>query len=970
MTKLSDSAFEIAKSRYFKEDETEWSQLAHRICSENAKNEPDNQEKYYKEFMSIIDPMLFIPAGRILRNLGKLRPATSNCNVLPIEDNIESILETLKYYGIISAYGGGNGINFSTLRPKGAPLTTRGGFSSGMISFIEMFDEVGKRLETGGNRRCLPESSLIFSQEGLVPIKDISIGTKVYTENNISKVTNKFFQGEQNIIEVITNAGIFQATENHKVAVLEKTGSIGWKRVGMLSKDDQLVHFNDCVKGRKTELPKDFTKARPKHSITSKPFKVPKLDTDVAWLVGLIHGDGTVYNRYSNKGVGGGSHLSICFHIDNTTAIKKAKKILNDKFEVEVVIKSRSPKENCVDMSVYNQRLTEYLEKYIKKPEMCISVPTFILESTSNIRGAYLAGLIDSDGSIKTRPVNLVTSIYKSFILEVSTLYNSLGIPCRYKLLKTIPKKWKNKHCLNLIGFTDTYNTLIGKYSTKGILPKKNRSKGFNVNNELVKLQLRDKQYRKKWDGVSKSMNYETFIECGGSLPGIPINIKSITNTDIKIKTYDIEVENDHNFYADGFLVHNSAGMAMCSVYHPEVLDFIDAKMEHNKLNQFNISVSIDSYFLKAVERNEDWELKFAGKVYNVVKARDIWDKILDNMLKHAEPGLINWDNLKKNNSYYFAPISAVNPCGEQPLEALGTCLLGSLVLPNFVTNVNTDWKKLEDTIYKAVRFLDNIIDIAFFPIAKQEEVTKNARKIGMGTMGLADYLFKKQIRYGSDRCIQELERLYKFIRDTAYLASVKLAKEKGAFPKYNRTDYMSASFVKKLPAKIRMEIRENAIRNSCILSQAPTGTTGLIADVVGGIEPLPFKGYKRVDRVGERIYVHPLAKEGVKGDWFVDSLDLKPEEHLEVQSIIQKYTCAGISKTIILPEETTVKDLDKCLMEYIHDLKGVTVYRDGSREEQVYYRLTNEEIKKYLKTADSTLTVEDVECSTGSCEI
>jgi len=566
MTELSDYAYEIAKSRYFNENETKWSQLAERICRENAKNEVADQEKYYEDFMSIIEPMYFIPAGRILRNLGKIRPSTSNCNVLPIADNIESIFETLKHYGIISAYGGGSGINFSTLRPRGAILSTRGGKSSGMVSFIEVFNFAGSKLETGGQRR--------------------------------------------------------------------------------------------------------------------------------------------------------------------------------------------------------------------------------------------------------------------------------------------------------------------------------------------------------------------------------------------------------------------SAGIALCSVYHPEVLDFIDAKIEHNKLTQFNISVTVDKHFLKAVEEDADWELKFSGKVYKVIKARYIWDKILGNMLKHAEPGIINWDNLKKNNSYYFAPISACNPCSELALEDFGVCNIGSLVLPKFVTNVNTDWRKLEDAIYKSVRFMDNIIDLAFYPIPQQEVAAKDSRRIGIGTMGLADYMFMKKIRYGSDKCIQEIERLYKFIRDTTYLASVKLSKEKGAFPKYNKSDYMGASFVRKLPAKIRMEIRENAIRNVTTLMAAPTGTTSLLAGVVGGVEPLPFKGYRRADGVGERIYIHDLARDNVTEDWFVDSMDLKPEEHLEVQSTIQRFLDGGISKTLLVPEKTTVEDLDKYLMEYIHDIKGVTLYRNESRKEQVYYRLSEEEIQKHLNNAETTLTLEDVDCSSGSCDV
>ena len=267
---------------------------------------------------------------------------------------------------------------------------------------------------------------------------------------------------------------------------------------------------------------------------------------------------------------------------------------------------------------------------------------------------------------------------------------------------------------------------------------------------------------------------------------------------------------------------------------------------------------------------------------------------------------------------------------------------------------------------------MDNIVDLAYYPLSQQEQVVKNARRIGLGTMGLADYLFKKKIRYGSEKCIQELEKLYKFIRDEAYKASIELAKEKGAFPKFNKVDYCAASYIRKLPPKLRLQIKEHAIRNATLLTCAPTGTTALLVNVVGGIEPLPFKGYRRVDGVGERVYISDYCKQGISEDWFVDSYDLTPEEHLEVQATIQKYMDASVSKTILLPTKTKAKDLDTILMEYIHDLKGVTVYRNESRKEQVYYRLTNKEIKRHLQNGKGSANLEAdlVECKGGACDI
>jgi ribonucleoside-diphosphate reductase alpha chain len=408
----------------------------------------------------------------------------------------------------------------------------------------------------------------------------------------------------------------------------------------------------------------------------------------------------------------------------------------------------------------------------------------------------------------------------------------------------------------------------------------------------------------------------------------------------------------------------------MCFVGHPEIFDFINAKTVEGRLDQFNISVIVNNEFLKKVEANADWNLKFAGKLYKTVKAREIWSLILKNMLEHAEPGLINWDNLVKNNSYYFSPIAGVNPCGELPLENYGVCNLGALNLPRFIVQKNVNLQRLAAVIRTAVRFLDNVIDLAYYPISQQESVVKNARRIGLGTMGLADYLFMKNLRYGSEDSLTEVERLYKFIRNEAYLASIELAKEKGAFPMYNKLDFTSASFVRKLPAKIRMEIKEYTIRNSTLLAAAPTGTTSLLAGVVGGIEPLPYKGYIRKDGVSERTYIHPLCKDNYDQPWFVDSYGLKPEDHLEIQTIIQKYVDSGVSKTIIMPEKAGAKKLSDLLLEYIYDLKGVTVYRDGSRKEEVYTRLNRKEVFERLEDASSEMDEIDQSCATGACEL
>jgi len=447
-----------------------------------------------------------------------------------------------------------------------------------------------------------------------------------------------------------------------------------------------------------------------------------------------------------------------------------------------------------------------------------------------------------------------------------------------------------------------------------------------------------------------------------------------------------------------------AAAIGHIDVSHPELLNFIDAKLlkpditrwlskdtpeeirqfvkekvDVGSLTHFNISVMVNHEFLERVEGDKDWTFKFKQKSYGTVKARDIWDKMVSNMVNCAEPGLINWSNFSKNNSYYFEPVLGTNPCGETTLGPYGVCDLGSLVLPNFITgNVNTNWKKLESVIKLAVRFLDNVIEANKYVLREIDINAHKSRRIGIGVLGLAEYLFAKKIRYGSEKAVRETEGLMQFIRNAVYQASVELAIEKGAFPQFDSMAYGKASFIRKLPASLRMDIKKYGVRNCTLMALAPTGTISLLADQPSAIEPLFAKAMMRRDRVSERMYIHPryqeiLESEEETPDWFVDSFDLQPKDHFEMQVACQKYCDASVSKTINLPKETTEEDLSSLLLEYIYDLKGVTVYRDGSREGQILTKISEDEVRNHLKTnikIEKSLEEGDVSCASGSCEL
>ena len=415
-----------------------------------------------------------------------------------------------------------------------------------------------------------------------------------------------------------------------------------------------------------------------------------------------------------------------------------------------------------------------------------------------------------------------------------------------------------------------------------------------------------------------------------------------------------------------------AACLGCVDISHPEVIDFINAKLKDGRLSHFNISVLVNEDFIRAVEKDSEWTFKFKNKEYGKLPAKEIWDLIITNMIHKGEPGLLNGTNLFKNNSYYYDPVVSTNPCGEAILENYGSCDLGSLVLPNFITGTtNTNWQKLEKVIKLAVRFLDDVIDVNKYTLTEIDIKAHNSRRIGLGFMGLAEYLFAKEIRYGSKEALIEIEKLMRFIRDIAYQTSIELAMEKGSFPKFDSVYYGNSSFVRKLPASLRLDIKEKGIRNVTLMSMAPNGTISLLPEFVGGIEPLFNKAQRRNDRVSERIYVHPKYKQVILSgssipDWLVDTTDLTPKDHLETQALIQKYTDGAVSKTINMPAGTTEEELSRLLLEYIHDLKGMTVYVDGTRDGQVLNKLTYEEVLDFISdnSVTTSLSLEDVECN------
>jgi len=407
------------------------------------------------------------------------------------------------------------------------------------------------------------------------------------------------------------------------------------------------------------------------------------------------------------------------------------------------------------------------------------------------------------------------------------------------------------------------------------------------------------------------------------------------------------------------------ANMGTLRVDHPEIMDFIVAKEKEGVLKNFNISIAITDYFMKAVEKDDYFSLVNPrnGETVETLRARAIWNLMVMMAWKNGEPGVLFLDTINKHNpTPTFGPIESTNPCGEQPLLPYESCNLGSIDVSKFVTDQGKiDYERLRKTVRLAVRFLDNVIDANVYTMPEIESVTKGNRKIGLGIMGFADMLIKINIRYDTKEGLETAEKLMKFITSEARQMSIELGEEKGNFPNFHGSVW---------------ERQFKTMRNATVTTIAPTGTISIISNCSQGIEPLYAIVYIREikESLGRSlIEINPLfekvaLKEGFYDDelikkiarrtsisevqeiperirnLFVVAHDISAEWHIRIQAAFQKYTDNAVSKTINFPNQATPDDIDEAYrLAYNLECKGVTVYRHGSRERQVLRPIESE---------------------------
>jgi len=412
------------------------------------------------------------------------------------------------------------------------------------------------------------------------------------------------------------------------------------------------------------------------------------------------------------------------------------------------------------------------------------------------------------------------------------------------------------------------------------------------------------------------------------------------------------------------------ANMQTIRIDHPDVEKFIKIKTgDVNMVKYSNISVLLTHKFMEAVEADADFELTWGGDVYKVVKARDIWNTIIHHAHASAEPGLLFWDTMKEyHNAEYVSPLVSTNPCAEQPLPDGGCCNLGAINLERFVDEKgNFMIDEFKETARIATRFLDNVVDynIDRHALPSQKQNAQNDRRVGLGILGLGDMLVKMGIRYDTEDALQTVDQVMQLFRDTIYETSVQIAKEKSPFPNFDWKGFSKSKFIKNLPKTLRTEIQENGIRNATLTTVAPTGSGAIVARVTSGIEPIFATSYKR--RVKEndgygktfkeyKVY-HPIIQklfgdDSNLPDHVVTSHKIDPYFRVKMQGVIQKYIDSSISSTVNLPEDVSEEVVaDIYMTAYKSGLKGITVYREGSREGIL---VTNKEETEKIEVEDA----------------
>lgn len=984
---------DVLLEKYAKNNEQSIDDIYKRVSKGISAKEKEEVREYWENKFYLNMQKGGIGAGRIMSAAGAGIDATlCNCFVQPVGDCIQltdkngvmGIYEALRESAETMSKGGGVGYDFSLIRPKNAIVKGTRSMASGPCSYMNIFDSSCSTIESAG---CFAGDTLIATTEGLIKVKEIVESDKEYfalTHKGPKKITTKFKNGIKPIWNVTTEYGYnVRVTKDHKFAQFDN-GAIVTKSIEEIyfSKNHSLIILTP---------------------ITESIIPTWSNEEMTAYLVGAFQGNGNWCFNDNKETVKG---ISIS---NNTTKEHIVDRILD--FATKLGLnpkKSKRPLENTLEVHIFNSEYFRNWKDIEVNKGMEMHVPTFILESSNAVRAAYVAGMMEADGCISETKSNIrLRLITKPLLKDIQVILASLGIPTTLKLEREEIGEWKKLYCLGIYGpvAQERYNKTIGNFKINTLKELATRDRvGFGHSWFNIKpFNFIVSQFQKYWSGnqnthpnisLNALVNTVTIPEL---INTISDRIKHIVREEPE-ETYDLEVEDVHLLSGDGIFTSNSrrgAQMGVLKINHPDILDFITAKRTQGRWNNFNVSVFVTDEFMKA--KNDGTEIELIHKaepsdelkekgafqredgnwVYNKINANQLWDTIMKSNYDYAEPGILFGDNINSdNNLNYCEHLDATNPCGEQPLPPYGCCDLGPIILPKFVSNPFTDkaefdFETFKDVVTTQIRFLDNVLDVTVWPLEQQRIEAENKRRVGCGFTGLSNALSMLCLHYSSEAGLNMAEKIVTVMRDTAYRASIELAKERGKFPLFNASKYLKeGTFASRLPDDIKKDIRKFGIRNSHLLSIAPTGTISLaFADnASNGIEPPYSLAYTRKKRMADdskkeyyvvdhalRVYLTTLDKDlsdilleaicnyrdkieykdkvykikDILHPALVTALELTPVEHLLMMERVQPFIDSAISKTVNVPIECTFEDFKHIYdIAWVSKLKGVSTYR------------------------------------------
>jgi ribonucleoside-diphosphate reductase alpha chain len=741
-----------------------------------------------------------------------------------------------------------------------------------------------------------------------------------------------------------------------------------------------------------------------------------ELDADLCFLFGRWLGDGCVTHRTKSDIPSG---IKIVFSLDERHEAEQIAGIIRQKFGIEPALETSSTG-RWLDLWVNSMLIGEFFKAFFGAYSHSKHIPTELMHMEGTQTCALLHGLFSSDGYISEDNIGILLANQK-LCVQIHQLLLRLGYfftifenthkngrVASYRL--TAPASEARDLFHQFFNHTpqlpDTslrayfeYDGLrwvpidsITTENYRGIVmdieveeDHSFVSAGLVVSNCYVIPMVGDSR-----GGIIETLGNMTEIMSRGG--GVGINLSTLRPRHAYVKGVNGRSSGSVSWgalysFVTGLIEQGGsrrgALMLILNDWHPDIFDFVNSKREAGKITNANISVGLSDRFMDAMKADADWHLQFpdtshpdydtlwdgdlekwmaSGRpviTYKTIKAKDLWNAIIESAWASAEPGI--WFRERSNkmsNSWYFNPLIATNPCGEQPLSAYSVCNLGAINLAKFYDEEKHDvaWDDLERTVAYAIRFLDNVIDTTPYFFEENRKVQLAERRVGLGTMGVAELMIKLHIRYGSDESVEFIDKLYKFMAVHAYKTSSAIAKEKGSFPQFDPEKFLQSGFMADMPADVREQIRKDGIRNVTLLTQAPTGTTGTMVNTSTGIEPFFSWVYYRKSRLGLHEEKVPIVQDWYAEnphadelpDYFVTAMDLTPMEHVKVQGAFQKWIDSAISKTANLPNNYTVQQTAE-LYEYMYALgcKGGTIYRDGSRDEQVLMLKGDERAEK-----------------------